>query len=136
MSWQAYVDTSLVGSGHIDQGAIVSVAGDSIWAQSNGFSIKMDEIKVIADVYKSDNARNAAYGNGLHIAGEAYAVLRIEDRTILLRAKDPAKAKIGVCIAKTTQAILIGHYDGEKTQPGNANQAVQALADYLGKSGY
>jgi len=136
MSWQAYVDTSLVGSGHIDQGAIVSAAGDSIWAQTSGFNIKMDEIKAIADVYNSDNARNAAYGNGLRVAGEAYTVLRIEERTILLRAKDPEKVKIGVCIAKTTQAILIGHYDGEKVQPGNANQAVQSLADYLIKSGY
>jgi hypothetical protein len=30
---------SLVGSGHIDKGAIVSLAGDSVWAASATFSV-------------------------------------------------------------------------------------------------
>ncbi|KAK7747764.1 profilin, required for normal timing of actin polymerization in response to thermal stress [Diatrype stigma] len=39
MSWQAYVDSSLVGSGHIDKAAIISAAGDSVWAATSGFSV-------------------------------------------------------------------------------------------------
>lgn len=30
---------SLVGTGHIDRAAIVSVAGDSVWASSAGFNV-------------------------------------------------------------------------------------------------
>lgn len=30
---------SLVGSGHLDKGAIVSAAGDSVWATSAGFTV-------------------------------------------------------------------------------------------------
>ncbi|CAP70402.1 uncharacterized protein PODANS_3_4810, partial [Podospora anserina S mat+] len=40
MSWQAYVDSSLVGSGHIDKAAIVSAAGDSTWAANPGFTVR------------------------------------------------------------------------------------------------
>jgi profilin len=45
------------------------------------------------------------------------------------------QGKNGICIVKTTQAILIGHY-GENVQAGNATQTVEALADYLRKVGY
>lgn len=43
--------------------------------------------------------------------------------------------KLGIIIAKTTQAIIVGHY-GENAQPGNARSTVEALGDYLRKSGY
>jgi profilin len=36
----------------------------------------------------------------------------------------------GIAIAKTNQAILLGHH-GEETQAGNATTAVEKLADYL-----
>lgn len=45
------------------------------------------------------------------------------------------QGKIGVCIAKSKQAILIGHHP-EHAQAGNATQTVQALADYLVGVGY
>jgi hypothetical protein len=31
---------SLVGSGHIDKGAIYSIKGDSVWATSPGFTVR------------------------------------------------------------------------------------------------
>jgi profilin len=45
------------------------------------------------------------------------------------------QGKEGLCIAKSKQAILIGHH-GEHAQAGNATQTVQALADYLVGVGY
>jgi hypothetical protein len=39
MSWQAYVDDSLIKSGKIDKGAIFSAAGDSVWAVTPGFNV-------------------------------------------------------------------------------------------------
>ena len=41
----------------------------------------------------------------------------------------------GVAIAKTTQAIVVGHHK-EGQVAGNATAAVESLADYLIKSGY
>lgn len=39
MSWQQYVDSNLVGTGHVSQAAIVGVGG-GIWAKSAGFNVK------------------------------------------------------------------------------------------------
>ncbi|KAL8678520.1 MAG: hypothetical protein Q9186_005128 [Xanthomendoza sp. 1 TL-2023] len=39
MSWQAYVDTSLVGTGNIDKAAIFNSEGTSVWAASPGFTV-------------------------------------------------------------------------------------------------
>lgn len=32
---------SMVGSGHVDKGAIYSAAGDSVWATSAGFEVRL-----------------------------------------------------------------------------------------------
>lgn len=40
------------------------------------------------------------------------------------------QGKEGIAIAKTNQAILLGHH-GEETQAGTATQVVEKLADYL-----
>ncbi|KAL2159912.1 hypothetical protein VTH06DRAFT_2045 [Thermothelomyces fergusii] len=134
MSWQAYVDSSLVASGHIDKACIASAAGDSVWATSPGFTVKDDELKNIATILeqtgKGGPAVDKAFSEGVHVAGERYVAFNVEDKHIYGR-----QGKSGVCIVKTNQAIIIGHY-GENVQAGNATQTVQALADYLAKSGY
>ncbi|KAI0132300.1 profilin [Xylariales sp. AK1849] len=131
MSWQAYVDSSLIGSGQLDKGAIISEAGDSVWATSSGFTIKPDEMLNLATILKgSEDAKSKAFGEGIHIAGERYVAFRIEDRSVYGRL-----GKTGVCVVKTKQAILVGHY-GENVQAGNAAQTVENLADYLIKVGY
>ncbi|KAH6671887.1 putative profilin [Halenospora varia] len=128
MSWQAYIDTSLVGSGHIDKGQILSAAGDSVWATSSGFTISPDEVKEI--VTGLSGKTDKLYGEGLHIGGEKYVLTKAEDRSLYAR-----KGRDGVVIVKTTQAILVGHYkDGQIA--GNAAQTVEQLADYLISTGY
>ncbi|KAK8080643.1 hypothetical protein PG997_008461 [Apiospora hydei] len=157
MSWQAYVDDSLVKSGHIDKAAIISVAGDSVWATSAGFTVrhppfypeytspvfafipnnidhiplKPDEMKNIANVVTgAAGAVDKALAEGIHVGGERYVVFRAEDRSMYGR-----QGRTGILAVKTTQAILVGHY-GEGVQAGNAAQTVEALADYLIKVGY
>ena len=46
-----------------------------------------------------------------------------------------SQERTGICIVKTKQAVLVGHY-GEGMQAGNSTQTVEALADYLIKVGY
>ncbi|KAI0890455.1 profilin [Annulohypoxylon maeteangense] len=131
MSWQAYVDTSLVGTGHLDKGVIISAAGDSVWATTAGFTIQPDEMKNLVNILaKTGDAEDKAWSAGIHVAGERYVMTRSEDRSVYAR-----QGRTGIVIVKTKQAILIGHY-GEAQQVGNATQTTEALADYLIKVGY
>ncbi|KAI0396276.1 Profilin/allergen [Xylariaceae sp. FL0594] len=142
MSWQQYIDSSLVGSGHIDKAAIISAAGDSVWAASSDLQKEMEtgsrtdghlkpgEIKTIANIYNDESAAATAQAEGIHLGGERYVVARIIDRTIYARA-----GKVGICIAKTKQAIIIAHH-GENHHAQNASSTTEALADYLIKAGY
>ncbi|KAI1394096.1 Profilin/allergen [Hypoxylon trugodes] len=131
MSWQAYVDSSLVGSGHLDKGAIISVAGDSVWATSAGFTIKPEEMKnIVAILTQSGGAKDKAFADGLHVDGERYVLARAEDRSLYAR-----QGRTGIIAVKTKQAIIVGHH-GEAQIAGNATQTTEALADYLIKAGY
>ncbi|KAI1426513.1 profilin [Xylaria sp. FL1777] len=128
---------SLVGSGHIDKAAIVSAAGDSIWAISPGFTVQPAELKTIVNILaaaeneKLDQAPVAtAQAEGLHVGGSRYVVARIDGRSIYTR-----QGRTGICIAKTKQAFIIAHHS-EAQVAGNASSTTEALADYLIKSGY
>ncbi|KAK6341700.1 profilin, required for normal timing of actin polymerization in response to thermal stress [Orbilia brochopaga] len=129
MSWQAYIDTSLVGSGKIDKGAIFSAAGDSVWAASPDFAVTPDEIKYIVSQFaQTENSK--LYQEGFHIAGTKYLCHLHTDRSIYGK-----KDKTGVAIVKTKQAIVIAHYpDGIQT--AQATTVAESLADYLIKTGY
>jgi profilin len=51
MSWQAYVDTNLVGTGKIAKAAIIGQDGSS-WACSQGFNVRLRDSKL--SVYAGD----------------------------------------------------------------------------------
>ncbi|KAH6958631.1 profilin [Fusarium avenaceum] len=131
MSWQAYVDTSLVGTGHIDKAALVSAAGDSVWATSTGFELKPEELKAISAIVGGDEgAKNKAFGEGLYVAGERFVLARADGRSLYARS-----GRKGLAVAKTTQAIIVAHHP-EAAIAGNATSTVEGLADYLIKQGY
>ncbi|KAI1158181.1 profilin [Nemania serpens] len=134
MSWQR---DSLVGSGHIDKAAIVSAAGDSVWAASADFSAKPAELKTLVAVLaaaeddkKDQTAIATAQAEGIYVAGDRYVVARVDGRSIYAR-----KGRSGICITKTKQAFIIAHH-GEAQVAGNASSTTEALADYLIKAGY
>lgn len=131
MSWQAYIDTSLVGTGHIDKGAIISAAGDSTWATTPGFTISTEEAKnLVAILGNTGGAAAKAQAEGFHVGGERFVVINLADRSLYGR-----QGRTGIVVVKTKQAVLVGHYP-ENVQAGNAAQTVEALADYLIKTGY
>ncbi|KAK1766802.1 profilin [Phialemonium atrogriseum] len=131
MSWQAYVDSSLVASGHIDKGAIISAAGDSVWASSPDFQIKPEEQKALVDILNnSGGAVEKAHSDGVYVTGIRFVVTKIEDRSLYGR-----QGRTGIVVVKTKQAVLVGYYDEGKVA-GNAAQTVEALADYLINAGY
>ncbi|KAK3294896.1 profilin [Chaetomium fimeti] len=133
MSWQAYVDTSLVGSGQVHKACIASLAGDSVWATSPEFAVTPDELKTIANIFKEGKEGETAmkvYAGGLNVAGERYVVPRIEDASAYAR-----QGRTGVCISTTKQAIIITWHN-DTGVAGNATQTTQKLADYLIGQGY
>ncbi|MCJ1370938.1 profilin, required for normal timing of actin polymerization in response to thermal stress [Loxospora ochrophaea] len=125
MSWQAYVDTSLVASGNIDKAAIFNAEGTSVWATSSGFNVKPEEIKEVVGAYKDTGDVKKVQSTGLHVAGDRYVVIRADDRSLYGK-----KGREGIIIVKTTQAILVTHYP-ETVQPGSAALTVEQLGDYL-----
>jgi len=122
MSWQAYVDTNLVGTKKISKAAIHGNADKSLWATTKGFSVATNEVDALLKAFKDPSGIRA---NGLHIGGVKYIALKCDDRSIYGK-----KGSGGVVCVKTKQAVLIGVYD-ESTQPGEAAKTVEALADYL-----
>lgn len=127
MSWQAYVDSTLVGSGTIDKAAIFSIAGDSVWAHSKGFEVDATELKEIVAAYKDPSKVQA---EGLYVAGQRHVFLKHDGRSLYVK-----QGKEGIIIVQTKQALLIGHYPAT-VQPGAATTTVEQLADYLIGSGY
>ncbi|KAI9820358.1 MAG: profilin, required for normal timing of actin polymerization in response to thermal stress [Pycnora praestabilis] len=130
MSWQAYVDTSLVGTGNIDKAAIFNSEGTSVWASSSGFAVAPEEIREVVAAYKDKGDVKKVQSNGLHVAGERFIVIKADDRSLYGK-----KGKEGIVAVKTGQAILVTHYP-ETVQPGVAANTVEQLADYLISVGY
>lgn len=126
MSWNAYTE-SLIATGKIDQAAIYSAAGDSLWAESGGFQIPQQEISNIAGAYSDPSQLQA---HGLYVQGKKYFLLRVQDRSIYAKLDDQ-----GVVAVQTKQAIVIAHYPSGVQAP-DATAVVEKLADYLISVGY
>jgi profilin len=126
MSWQAYVDTSLIGTGKVVKAAIIGHDGNT-WATSTGFAVSPQEGAILAAGFAD---ASAIRGDGIHLNGQKYFTLRADERSIYGK-----QGNGGVSIVKTTQAILIGVYEAP-TQPGESATVVENLADYLINLGY
>ncbi|OCL05776.1 Profilin/allergen [Glonium stellatum] len=130
MSWQAYVDQSLVGTGNIDKAIICDATGKTIWASTPGFSIPANERQIIVESFTDKGTVKHVVEKGVHINGEKYVTLDSTDDS--LKAK---KGKEGIVVIKTTQALLIGHHPAD-VQTTVAYSSVAELAEYLIKVGY
>ncbi|CAH1274108.1 PFN4 [Branchiostoma lanceolatum] len=127
MSWQGYVDTNLVGTGHVSKAAILGSDG-SIWAKSPDFNISATEAQKIAkDLPIADAIRSA----GVTVGAVKYMCLRADGSFVYAKKKECG----GMCIVKCTQCILIGMYP-EGAQAGSCNDVVEKLGDYLKGAGY
>ncbi|KAF7377457.1 Profilin [Mycena sanguinolenta] len=121
MSWQAYVDTNLVGSGKVTKAAILGKQG-GVWAASAGYTLSPEEQKAIVDAF--GNLANVQ-AHGVRLAGVKFFTQKADDRTI-----HGKKAADGCIIVPTVQAILVAEYAGP-TQAPEVVPVVEGLADYL-----
>lgn len=123
MSWQPYVDNSLVGSGKITSGAILGHDG-SVWAASPSIAQKLtgEETKRLVTAFANPSIVRQ---EGFKIAGVKYIVILSNDREIYGKS-----GAAGICCVKTKQAVVVGLYD-ENTVSGEAAKIVGSLGDYL-----
>ncbi|PVV03456.1 hypothetical protein BB560_002045 [Smittium megazygosporum] len=125
MSWQAYVDSNLVGSGFVKSAAIYGLDG-SLWA-SSGTNAQPEEIQKIIKGFADSGP---LLQSGLFFGGEKFIAVNCSDRSIYGRREGA-----GIACAKTKLCVLIGIYD-ESVQPGQAISTVERLAEYLVSVGY
>merc|ERR1711916_414843 len=78
MSWQAYVDSQLVGTGYCKKGIIIGHDG-SLWAASAGFQLKGNEGQSLAKQFVDPSS---AFSGGIMIAGEKYMCIKADSRSI------------------------------------------------------
>ena len=126
MSWQAYVDTNLVGSGKVSKAAILGQKG-GVWATSAGYDIPANEQKAIINMFQDPSQAAAA---GVKILGNKFFVIHANERSIYGK-----KQADGVIIVKTKQAVLVTEYQAP-LQAGESTPTVEGLADYLISVGY
>lgn len=126
MSWQAYVDTNLIGTGKVSQAAILGQQG-GVWATSSGFNLSPDEQKAVIAAYTNPEAVRAT---GIRLAGQKYFTLQANERSIYGK-----KGTDGCVLVKTKQAILVA-VSKEPIQAQEAINVVEALGDYLISVGY
>ncbi|KAL1800575.1 hypothetical protein ACET3X_000917 [Alternaria dauci] len=127
MSWQAYVDTSLVGTGNIDKALICDVEGATTWAASPDFSLSAEERAAIARSFGDKSEPKKAISEGVKINGVKYMTIEAGDDS--LKAK---KGKEGIVAYKTGQAVIIAHHP-DTIQTPNAFNSVVELGEYLKK---
>ncbi|KAF2019557.1 Profilin/allergen [Aaosphaeria arxii CBS 175.79] len=130
MSWQAYIDQSLVGSGNIDKAVICDITGETIWAASADFNLPTAELKAIADSFNDKSEPKKVLSEGVKVNGVKYMTIAADDDSIKSK-----KGKEGVVAHKTNQAILIAHHPDDVTTPAAFNSVVE-LAEYLKGVGY
>ncbi|BGP27019.1 profilin [Rhodotorula toruloides] len=126
MSWQAYVDTNLVGSGKVSKAAILGQQG-GVWAQSAGYNLSQEEQNNLIKIHSDPGHAQA---NGVRAQGQKFLTIRADDRSVYGK-----KQADGIIVVKTKQAILAAEY-AHPTQPGEATKVVEELADYLISVGY
>ncbi|GJJ12912.1 hypothetical protein Clacol_007159 [Clathrus columnatus] len=126
MSWQAYVDTNLLGSNKISKAAILGQKG-GVWAASAGYTLSPQEQSAILAAHTNPDATQA---NGIRLCNQKFFTLSVNARSVYGK-----KSAEGCLLVKTKQAILVAEY-GPPNQHAEVAKVVEGLADYLISVGY
>ncbi|KAF8500115.1 profilin [Gautieria morchelliformis] len=126
MSWQAYVDTNLLGTGKIAKAAILGQSG-GVWATSTGYTLSQQEQAAVLSAFSKPDETQA---NGIRLSGTKFFTIQTGERSVYGK-----KAADGCLLVKTKQAVLVAEY-AAPTQAPEATTIVEGLADYLISVGY
>ena len=150
MSWQAYVDTQLVATGHVQDACMLGAADSAVWGmtsvqplleadtsddQGNPIKITVNEVTDLTTCFAGGFA--SALSTGLRINGQKYMCGeqdRDENGTKYVKAQ---KGQTSLCMAASGSCIVIATADKSKTRVFTSTiSAVVALVSYLAQSGY
>eukprot|EP00667_Euglena_gracilis_P027285 EG_transcript_33538 len=121
MSWQTYVDVNLVGSGHNQYAAIISLADGKLLATSAGFSITPDEVTHLGRLLRSP--QEAARGT-IVLAATAYPVRRVERDALYGR-----QGNVSCCVALSKACLVVAV--SRETSPEAGPALCEGVRDYL-----
>ncbi|KAF9182552.1 profilin, required for normal timing of actin polymerization in response to thermal stress, partial [Haplosporangium sp. Z 27] len=124
MSWQTYVDNTLLGSRKVDKAAIFSAKGDSTWATSP----TPQEVQKITAAF---NDTTDVATNGLFLESVKYNFLSINPEKNIIQASNGTD---GFTAAKTNQAVILGHHT--EGMAVGCHATVENFAQYLMGVGY
>lgn len=126
MSWQAYVDNNLLGTGKISKAAILGQEG-GVWATSKNYQLSPQEQTTILTAHNNPDATQA---NGIRLANTKFFTLSADPRSIYGK-----KGADGCLLVKSKRAIIVAEYT-TPNQHSEAATVVESLADYLISVGY
>ena len=132
-AYQAYIDDSLVGSGHMHTAYIWTLADNSYVAyNSTEWAVQPDEIAKLTSLLTS-GGKDDIFVSGCHLAGEKYIGIRPRNdeqcSLIVVKLKDG-----GAAFAKSGTMGVLGIY-GAGVNPADCNTTVVSIADYLTQNG-
>ncbi|EPS26373.1 Profilin-2 [Penicillium oxalicum] len=121
-TWQAYVDSSLMGSGQFQKAGVLAADFSGLEAATPGFALSQEDINSLASAFtSSDNA----FANGFSIAGEKYVCIKADERSLYGK-----KGKEGAIVVRASACTMIGVH-GATVQTTNAATVVENLIDYI-----
>jgi len=126
MSWQAYVDEQLVGTGKVTRAAIVGLAG-GVWATSSGYKLSKEEEKAVISAF---NDPAVTQGSGIRLSGQKFFTLDATKQHVYGK-----KQADGCVLVKTEKAVIVTEYVAPIQQP-ECVTIVEKLGDYLRSVGY
>eukprot|EP00041_Stephanoeca_diplocostata_P007929 m.113781 g.113781 ORF g.113781 m.113781 type:complete len:132 (-) comp17099_c0_seq1:244-639(-) len=131
MSWQAYIDTSLLGAGTVSKAAIHGKDGN-VWATSAGFNITPQEAATVVGGFTD---QGTFYSNGVVVGGKKYKFLRTIDTEDAVTSVLGKEGDFSICVEMCGSCIIVGISE-TPTQPSSMVATVGKLGDYLRQSGY
>ncbi|KZO90800.1 Profilin/allergen [Calocera viscosa TUFC12733] len=126
MSFQAYVDVQLVGTGKITRAAIIGIAG-GVWGISGGYYLTPAEQKSIISAFDTPKA---VYASGLILNKRKFLATYADDQKFY-----GLKGGEGCVLVKTTQAVIVAEYD-DPSQAAEVKVIVEKLGEYFKNIGY
>lgn len=122
MSWQAYAD-QITGQG-IAHAGLYSIDNGAEWAKSSKNKGTSSEI---LEILKHMNAQSTSQ---INYNGQSFITLRNDGNVLYGK-----KGSDGITCAKSGKALVVGVYN-KNSQPGQCNNAVENLSNYLTENGY
>ncbi|XP_071533990.1 profilin [Panulirus ornatus] len=121
MSWQAYVENQLIGTGFISK-AIIAGHDGTLWAKSDNIEPTREELVKLSPSFADQDSLAMS---GVYLGGEKFIYLSGNEKVI--RCK---KGKCGVHMMKTSQAVLVALFE-EPIQHPQVAGIVESLGEYL-----